>query len=66
MKDHRNQIQNKKEPLSHYVIRSERYLGWLFAFFGICSIGLLIYSIIIEEALWAILFLFFISIVMII
>ncbi|WP_283684734.1 DUF6560 family protein [Parablautia sp. Marseille-Q6255] len=66
MKNHRNQIQNKREPSSHYVIQSERYLGWLFAFFSVCSTGLLIYSIIIEEALWAILILLFISLAMII
>ena len=64
MKNHRNQIQNKKEPWSHYVIQSERYLGGLFAFFGVCSTGLLIYSIMIKEALWAILILFCISIAM--
>ena len=66
MKNHRNQIQNKREPSSHYVIQSERYLGWLFAFFSVCNTGLLIYSIIIEEALWAILILLFISLAMII
>lgn len=44
MKKARNQIQIGREPLSHYVIRSEIYLSWLFAFFGICSTGLLIYS----------------------
>ena len=60
----RNQVQIGREPLSHYVIRSEIYLSWLFAFFAICSTGLLIYSIVIEEALWAILFLLFVSIVM--
>lgn len=64
MKKARNQIKIGREPLSHYVIRSEIYLSWLFAFFAICSIGLLIYSIVIEEALWAILFLLFVSIVM--
>ena len=66
MKNRRNQIQNKREPLSHYVICSESYLGWLFAFFGVCSTGLLVYSIIIKEALWAILFLLFVSIAMLI
>lgn len=64
MKNRRNQIQNRRELSSHYVIRSERYLGRLFAFFGICSTGLLIYSMIIKEALWAILFLLFVSIAM--
>lgn len=64
MKNHRNQIPNGRELASHYVIRSENYLGWLFAFFGICSTGLLIYSIVIEEALWAILFLLLVSILM--
>ena len=64
MKKARNQIKIGREPLSHYVIRSEIYLSWLFAFFAICSTGLLIYSIVIEEALWAILFLLFVSIVM--
>ena len=64
MKKARNQIQIGREPLSHYVIRSEIYLSWLFAFFAICSTGLLIYSIVIEEALWAILFLLLVSIVM--
>lgn len=33
MKNRRNQIQNRRELSSHYVIRSERYLGRLFAFF---------------------------------
>lgn len=47
MKKARNQIQIGREPLSHYVIRSEIYLSWLFAFFAICSTGLLIYSIVI-------------------
>lgn len=64
MKNPRNQIQNGKETSSHYTIRSEGYLCWLFAFFGVCSTGLLIYSIIIKEALWAILFLLLISMVM--
>ena len=64
MKKARNQIQIGREPLSHYVIRSEIYLSWLFAFFAICSTGLLIYSIVIEEALWAVLFLLLVSIVM--
>ena len=64
MKNPRNQIQNGKEMSNHYTIRSERYLCWLFAFFSVCSIGLLIYSIIIKEALWAILFLLLVSIVM--
>lgn len=64
MKNRRNQIQNGRERSSHYVIRSESYLGWLFAFFGICSTGLLVYSVIIKEALWAILFLLFVSIAM--
>lgn len=64
MKKPRNQIQNGKETSSHYTIRSEGYLCWLFAFFGVCSTGLLIYSIIIKEALWAILFLLLISMVM--
>lgn len=50
MKKARNQIKIGREPLSHYVIRSEIYLSWLFAFFAICSTGLLIYSIVIEEA----------------
>lgn len=50
MKKARNQVQIGREPLSHYVIRSEIYLSWLFAFFAICSTGLLIYSIVIEEA----------------
>ena len=45
MKKARNQIQIGREPLSHYVIRSEIDLSWLFAFFAICSTGLLIYSI---------------------
>ena len=64
MKNRKNQIQNGREQSSHYVIRSESYLGWLFAFFGVCSTGLLIYSMIIKEALWAILFLLFVSIAM--
>lgn len=33
MKKARNQVQIGREPLSHYVIRSEIYLSWLFAFF---------------------------------
>lgn len=32
MKKARNQIKIGREPLSHYVIRSEIYLSWLFAF----------------------------------
>ncbi len=66
MKNSRSQTKKGKERLNHYMIRSENYLCWLFVFFAVCSIGLLIYSVMIQEALWAILFLLFISIVMVI
>lgn len=66
MKNSRSQTKKGKERLNHYIIRSENYLCWLFVFFAVCSIGLLIYSVMIQEALWAILFLLFISIVMVI
>lgn len=66
MENSKSQVKKGRERSNHYMIRSERYLCWLFVFFAVCSIGLLIFSVIIQEALWAILFLLFISIVMMI
>lgn len=63
-KKNQKQKSNKESLSKYYLIESEKYLCWLFSFFGACSIGLFIYSIYTHEELWVIIFLSIISAVM--
>ena len=60
-KKNQKQKNNKGSLSKHYLIKSEKYLCWLFSFFGVCSIGLFIYSIYTHEELWVIIFFSIIS-----
>ena len=60
-KKNQKQKSNKEFLSKCYLIESEKYLCWLFSFFGVCSIGLFIYSIYTHEELWVIIFLSIIS-----
>lgn len=65
-KKNQKQKSNKESLSKCYLIESEKYLCWLFSFFGVCSIGLFIYSIYTHEELWVIIFLSIISAAMLI
>ena len=60
-KKNQKQKNNKGSLSKHYLIKSEKYLCWLFSFFSVCSIGLFIYSIYTHEELWVIIFFSIIS-----
>lgn len=60
-KKNQKQKNNKGSLSKHYLIKSEKYLCWLFSFFDVCSIGLFIYSIYTHEELWVIIFFSIIS-----
>lgn len=63
-KKNSNKKIEKKDCQSIYFIQSEKYLCWLFSLFCLCSTGVFLYAICINEELWCIILLFIFSMLM--